>query len=92
MINTLSTTACVVAMLSNYLLARGRLKAVYCLSIVNGVIFIALNLSIALSGADQFGMAMLVVPSAWMVVTALLGLRRLHREKQRRASAALETG
>lgn len=81
MITVLSMIACILAMVTNWFLARGMLKIVYLLSIVHGSCFVVLNALLALSSNEQAGVAALIIPSAWMIVTSLLGLRRLQAAK-----------
>jgi uncharacterized membrane protein len=80
-VNVLSIAASVLGMSASVFCAYGKLKEVYLLSIVNGFIFIALNASIALSAPGQTGVALMIVPSVWMIVTAVYGLHRLKRKE-----------
>jgi hypothetical protein len=80
-INILAVTACLLTMVSSYLVAHGRLKPVYVLGVVNGSLYLALNVSIALSAREQAGVMLLAIPSAWGVAMAIVGLRRLRRER-----------
>lgn len=82
MINTLSVIASVLGMVASVVCAYGHLKAVYVLSFINGFIFVALNACIAVSAPGQGGVALMIIPSVWMIFTSLIGLRRLKREEQ----------
>lgn len=78
-INVLALLTCVLAMISQWLVAHVKLKAVYVLGILNGALFVALNALIAAEQPAQAGVALLVIPSAWMILTSTLGLCRLRR-------------
>lgn len=79
MINCLSIAACILGMVGSALFAYQRYKAVFLLSIVNGCIFTALNTAVAMSAPGQEGVALMIVPSVWMIGTSVVGLRRLSR-------------
>lgn len=68
-------------MTGSVICAYGKMKPLYILGIVNGCIFTTLNGLIALSG--QSGVALMMIPSCWMIVTNIAGLRRLKRERLR---------
>ena len=63
-INTLCITASALAMVINFLVALGKLRLVYVLTMCNGCCFIVLNTLIACSGDNQQGVALLVIPFA----------------------------
>jgi hypothetical protein len=65
-------------MLNSFLMARGRLRAVYVVGIACGLTYVVINLRLAADG--QCGVLFLVIPSAWGVLMCVLGLRRLRRE------------
>jgi hypothetical protein len=92
MINILATTTCVLAMTNHWLVAHVKLKAVYILGIVNGLLFVLLNALIAAEGSAQIGVALLVIPSGWMVFTSGLGLWRLHRFERSLTDRQTTTG
>lgn len=81
MLTLLSLTACVLTMVSSYLLARGRLKAVYVIGIFNGISYVVINLALGSKGGDQAAVVLLAIPSAWAVLCNGMGLRRLKRAK-----------
>jgi hypothetical protein len=83
-ITALSALGCVLAMVNSYLVARGRLRAVYVVGIACGVTYVLINLRLAADG--QAGVLFLVIPSAWGGLMCLLGLRRLRRERLTKAA------
>ncbi len=84
MITTLSLTSCLMSMLISWLVALGKLRVVYVLTIINGCLFVLLNGILALTPGHE-GVAVLMIPSAWMIVTACVGLFRLAKQtKQQR--------
>src|SRR5687768_1975234 len=93
MINVLALTTCTLAMVSQWLVAHVKLKAVYVLGMVNGSLFVLLNTLLAVEATGQAAVALLVIPSAWMIFTSALGLHRLYRfEKSLQSQRArLET-
>src|SRR5205823_765157 len=74
----LSTLACVLAMAGQWLLAQGKLYAVYRLSIVTSLCFITLNTALALM--TDWSVILLTIPSVWTIYTCSLGLQRLKEE------------
>lgn len=80
MIAGLSACACVMAMLGSLLVSRGALRPAYYVGAATGCVYLALNLLLAAGG--QPSVLPLVIPSAWGVAMALLGLRRLRAERQ----------
>jgi hypothetical protein len=81
MINAIAITACLLTMVSSYLVAQGRLKAVYVIGVANGTLYVVLNGAIAVADPSQTGVAVLVIPSAWGIAMAVVGLRRLRKER-----------
>lgn len=81
MINVVSVIACLLTMISSYLVAQGRLKAVYLIGVINGSLYVILNAAIAFADPSQVGVIVLIIPSAWGVAMAVVGLRRLQREQ-----------
>ena len=79
MISCLSVFACLLKMTASYLVAQGKLKAVYLLGIVNGSTYTVLNVVIAANGSGQGFVLFLAIPSAWGVAMSVKGLRRLRR-------------
>ncbi len=77
MITLLSTLACVFSMTANWFVALGNLRVGYFMGIINGSCLVTLNSLIALSQPDQQGVFLLVMPSAWLVIASLIGIRRL---------------
>ncbi len=75
MITALSLVGCTLAMISSWFVAHGRLKPVYVIGIALNLCFIAINALLAMGG--ESGVLLLTVPSAWGIVTSILGLRRL---------------
>jgi hypothetical protein len=88
MISVLSVLACVLAMTCSFLVARGKLRAVYLLGIVNGLVYCLLNALLAASG--QPFVLFLMVPSAWGVAMSVLGLLRLRRLGRLRPRSATD--
>lgn len=80
MITSLSFVACVLCMTSSYLVAQGRLHAVYLVGLVNCCCLIGLN--IALSARDP-GVLFMVIPSLWGIAMNFLGLQRLRNNSLR---------
>jgi hypothetical protein len=72
MITVLSMVACLLAMASNWFAATRKMWLCYVLGAGAGVFYMALNIVIAMRG--ELGVALLVLPSAWLVITCMLGL------------------
>jgi hypothetical protein len=81
MITLLSILACALGMTGQYLVSQGYLRPVYWLMIVNGGCYTTLNVSLATASVEQRGMWFLAVPSAWMMIAGVLGLRRLRKPR-----------
>ena len=81
MITTLSITSCLMSMLISWLVALGKLRLVYMLTIINGCLFVGLNGMLALPPGQE-GVAILIIPSAWMILTACVGLLRLANQSE----------
>ncbi len=79
MINLLSLIACILGMISGTTCAIGWWRSTYILGIINGFIFCGLNGMIAAASPDHFGVALMIIPSAWMIVTSIFGLLRLKK-------------
>lgn len=77
MINVVSIVACVLTMTSSYLVAKGQLKPVYVIGILNGSLYTGLNVAIAMNSDQLTGVIFLAIPSAWGVAMAIKGLLRL---------------
>lgn len=78
MITFLSITACSLAMLNSWLVSQGRLRPVYIVGIIVSLCFITINGLLAVS---QPGLLFLIIPSVWAIITSIIGLRRIKREK-----------
>ena len=78
MITLLSFVGCSLAMLISWLVAQGKLKAVYIVGIAVHGCFIGINGMIAWAG--QPGVLFLIVPSIWAMAMSFVGLRRIARE------------
>jgi len=77
MILILSLAACMLAMVNAVFLALGRLRVVYVLGVLTGLMYVALNVLLAIRDSEQTGVALLVIPSLWAVATSAFGLWRL---------------
>jgi hypothetical protein len=82
MINAIAITACLLTMVSSYLVAQGQLKRVYVIGVINGTLYVILNGAIAIADPSQMGVMVLIIPSGWGVAMAIIGLRRLEKEKK----------
>jgi len=74
MVTGLSFVACVLCMVSSFLIAQGKLRAVYVLGLINCFCLIGLNATLA---ATDPGILFMVIPSLWGIAMNLLGLKRL---------------
>lgn len=83
MINAIAITACLLTMTSSYLVAQGQLKPVYVIGVVNGMLYVILNSAIAVADPSQLGVIVLIIPSGWGVAMAVVGLRRLRKERRK---------
>jgi hypothetical protein len=72
-------------MVNSWLVAQARLTAVYVIGIISAGCYLTLNIVLAASG-DQQGLYFLAIPSAWGIITSIIGLRRL-RAAQGQSSA-----
>lgn len=81
MITALSIGACALTMFCSWLVSRGRLRVAYLAGIVNGSLYTAINILIAIASPDQAGVLLLAIPSTWGVAMCLAGLARLRREQ-----------
>jgi hypothetical protein len=79
MISILGVLTCVSSMVTQWLMAKVKLRGVYAMGILNGVLFTLLNGLMAMETPENLGVAALIVPSAWMIATSAIGLMRIHR-------------
>ena len=87
MITALSLIACILCMLSSYLVARGRLRAVYIVGLASCCCLIALN--VLLSVKDP-GVLFMVIPSIWGIAMNVYGIRRLRRQRHACNTAGID--